>query len=152
MGRYRSILVIAVAMFFATTCLLTSNADARRRRRTKKVSAVKAKALESLRKPYKWGMSVNQVLKVIRRKLKEKYDSKIQATRDPYVQDKLRKRLAVEFKRIAKSLVSFNGKNQSWDVSIIDKEFAQRNGEQMLIIWENRGGKNQRKFFFFFGE
>jgi len=153
MGRYRLTFVLALATLFAATTLLASNADARRyRKRTKKkkVSAVKAKALDSLRKPYKWGMSVKQVLKVIKRGLKEKYDAKIQATRDPYVQDKLRKKMRIEFNRIAKSLVSFSGKNRSWDISIIDKEFAQRNGEQMLIIWENKGGKNQRKFFFFY--
>ncbi len=151
MGRCRFTLIVALATLFAATTLFTSTADARRyRKRGKRAKAVNAKALAALQKPYKWGMTIKQVLKVIKRQLKEKYDSKIQATRDPYVQDKLRKQRAREFSRIAKSLVTFNGKNRRWDVSIIDKEFAQRNGEQMLIIWENRGGKNQRKFFFFY--
>lgn len=146
MGRIRFTFVVAFAALFATTTLTATNADARRRRRGK----VNAKALESLRKPFEWGMSIKQVLKLLKRQIRAKYRSRIQATRDPYVQDKLRKRMAVEYKRIVKSLVKFDGKNRSWDVSLIEKEFVQRNGEAMLHVWENKGGKNQRKFFFFF--
>src|SRR6185436_13676934 len=36
-----------------------------------------------------------------------------------------------------------------WDVSIIEDEFAHNTGESMFERWENSGGKNQRRFFFF---
>lgn len=153
MGRYRFTFVVAFAAFFVTTTLTLSDADARRhRRRHARHGHVNAKALEGLKKPYEWGMSIKQVLKVLKRHIKAKYDAKIQATRDPYVQDGLRKRMAREYQRIVKSLITFNGKNRSWDVSMIEKEFVQRNGEAMLSVWENRGGKNQRKFFFFYNK
>lgn len=151
MGRIRTAIIVTLATLFSTSTIWVTTADARsRRRRVKATTSVNAKALDNLRKPYKWGMSVKGVLKVIHKQLKEKYDEKIQATRDPYVQDNLRKKLRTEFKRIESSLITFDGKNRGWDVSIIDREFAARNGEQMLVIWENQGGKNQRKFFFFF--
>src|SRR5436190_2116672 len=42
------------------------------------------------------------------------------------------------------------GKPSPWDVSIVEDEFAHNTGEAMLERWENQGGKNQRRFFFFF--
>ena len=35
-------------------------------------------------------------------------------------------------------------------MSLIDSEFAHKTGESMLAYWENAGGKNQRRFFFFY--
>jgi hypothetical protein len=35
-------------------------------------------------------------------------------------------------------------------VSIVEDEFAHQTGEAMLERWENQGGKNQRRFFFFY--
>jgi hypothetical protein len=35
-------------------------------------------------------------------------------------------------------------------VSIVEEEFAHNTNEAMLERWENQGGKNQRRFFFFY--
>ena len=43
------------------------------------------------------------------------------------------------------SLVKFDGQKSGWDVSIVDKEFNQSNGESMIVMWE----KDQRRFLFF---
>ena len=57
-----------------------------------------------------------------------------------------------EVTRLQQSFVSFEtSKASSWDVSIVEGEFAHNTGEAMLERWENQGGKNQRRFFFFFG-
>src|SRR5204863_3912549 len=39
----------------------------------------------------------------------------------------------------------FDGQTTGWDVSIIDREFAHKNDESMMVIWE----KDQRRFLFF---
>jgi hypothetical protein len=67
------------------------------------------------------------------------------------VQDRLRKEKKDEVSRISKGYVLFDGKNVGgWDVSIIEDEFRHRTDESMLERWENKDGKNQRRFFFFY--
>jgi len=134
-----------------------SHADAKGKRKKKKkkapalkVSAENAKALSQLKGPFKFGMSKNRVLKILAKQIREKYAEKIKETDDVYQQDKLRRRQKKEISRIKKSFVAFKGKKTGWDVSIIDDEFAHRTDESMMVYWENVGGKDQRRFFFFY--
>lgn len=107
------------------------------------------KAREELLGPFKWGMSKDEVIKALSKQLDERYAEQIAETSDVYKQDKLRKEKAKEIKRVKKSWVAFEGKKTGWDVSIIDEQFAHGTDEAMLEYWENQGGRNQRRFFFF---
>jgi hypothetical protein len=113
------------------------------------VSAEKKKALAELYGGFKFGMNKDDVLKVLSKQLDEKYEEKLKATTDMAAQDRLRKEKKAELARVASSFVSFEGKRTGWDVSIIEEEFAHNTGESMIERWENQGGKNQRRFFFF---
>jgi hypothetical protein len=73
----------------------------------------------------------------------------IKQTTDIATQDRLRDEKKREIVRATASFTSFEGKRTGWDVSIIEEEFAHHTGEAMLERWENSGGKNQRRFFFF---
>src|SRR5262249_4863237 len=64
-------------------------------------------------------------------------------------QDRLRSEKRGEIARVSQSYTAFEGKRTGWDVSIIEGEFAHNTGESMIERWENSGGKNQRRFFFF---
>jgi len=112
------------------------------------VSAEHKKALASLFGQFKFGMSKDDVLKAISKQLDEQYDEKLKATTDIPTQDRLRKEKKAELARV--EFVAFEGKRTGWDVSIVEDEFAHNTGESMLERWENQGGKNQRRFFFFF--
>jgi len=115
-----------------------------------KLSAEQNKARAELMGPFTWGMSKDEVLKALSKQLDERYAEKIADTTDVYKQDKLRKEKSKEIKRVKKSWVAFEtDKKSGWDVSIIDQEFARGVDEGMLEYWENQGGKNQRRFFFF---
>lgn len=115
-----------------------------------KLTADQKKARQELMGPFKWGMSKDEVLKALSKQLDERYAEKIADTTDVYKQDKLRKEKAKEIKRVKKSWVAFeNGAKSGWDVSIVDQEFKRGVDEGMLEYWENQGGKNQRRFFFF---
>jgi hypothetical protein len=141
--------VVALALVGLTG---VGTADAKGRKKGKrgaKVTKVNSKALGQLMGRFKFGMSKKQVLKVLARELNERYAEKIKAATDIYSQDKLRKEKRRELKRIQKSFVAFKGKKTGWDVSIIDEEFAHHTGESMMVYWENVGGKDQRRFFFF---
>jgi hypothetical protein len=114
-----------------------------------KVTAEQKKARQELMGPYKWGMKKDEVVAALSKQLDERYAELIAQTEDVYQQDKLRKEKAKEIKRVKKSWVAFEGQKSGWDVSIIDGEFKHGTDEGMIEYWENQGGKNQRRFFFF---
>ena len=109
------------------------------------------RALGELMGPYKFGMSKQDVLRVLSKQINERYKEKIAGTTDVYVQDKLRRDRQSEFERIKKSFVEFKGKKTGWDVSIIDDQFGHNSDEAMMVHWENssESGRDQRRFFFF---
>lgn len=112
-------------------------------------NAEQKKALGELMGSFKFGMSKDQVLAQLSKSIDERYADQIKATGDIATQDKLRKEKNKEITRIKQSYVEFKGKTPGWDVSVIDQEFAHNTDESMLEYWENQGGKNQRRFFFF---
>ena len=113
------------------------------------VSAAHKKKLAELYGGYKFGMSKDEVLGVLNKQITESYDEKIKSTTDITQQDKLRAERKRDLARAAATYTTFDGKKTGWDVSIIEDEFAHHTGESMLERWENSGGKNQRRFFFF---
>lgn len=113
------------------------------------VSAEKKKVLAELFAGFKFGMAKDDVVKQLSKQLDERYNEKIKDTTDVGVQDRLRKEKRDEVARINASYIGFEGKRTGWDVSIIEDEFAHNTGESMLERWENKDGKNQRRFFFF---
>lgn len=139
-----SLVVVAVALV-GLVAASVAEAKGRKRKRGK----VNVQALAELMGPFKFGMTKKQVLRALAKQINEKYAEKIKEATDIYTQDKLRKAKRRELKRIKSSYVEFSGKKTGWDVSIIDGEFAHDTGESMMVYWENVGGKNQRRFFFF---
>jgi hypothetical protein len=112
-------------------------------------NAEQKKALAELMGSFTFGMSKDEVIGQLTKQINERYADQIKATSDVYQQDKLRKEKNKEVTVIKQSFTEFNGKKGGWDVSVIDDEFAHNTGEAMLVYWENQGGKNQRRFFFF---
>ena len=108
------------------------------------------KALAELYSGFKFGMSKDEVLGVLQKQIDERYEDKIKATTDITAQDHLRKEKKGELARASSTWVAFEGKKTGWDVSIIENEFAHGTNEAMMERWENQGGKNQRRFFFFY--
>jgi hypothetical protein len=122
----------------------------------KKVVKVVALGVEGKKKVvadmagFKFGMSKDEVIKTLSKEIDTQYEEKIKATEDNIKKDKLRSEKKREVSDIQKSYVEFNGTNVGgWDVSIIEGEFAHKTSEAMLNRWENKDGKNNRRFFFF---
>jgi hypothetical protein len=114
------------------------------------VSADKKKVLAENFGGFKFGMSKDDVLKVLQKQVDERFEEKIKSTEDITKKDKLRSEKKREMGDVTRSYVEFSGKNVGgWDVSIVEGEFAHKTGEAMLDRWENKDGKNQRRFFFF---
>jgi len=120
-------------------------------RKAMPVTAEHKKALAELYGGFKLGMTKDEVIAVFSKQLDERYDEKIKATTDITAQDRLRRDKRNEVNRLQQSYISFeSSKTSPWDVSIVEDEFAHNTNEAMLERWENQGGKNQRRFFFFF--
>jgi hypothetical protein len=110
-----------------------------------KVSEQTTRAIGELAGKYKWGMSPDEVIKIIEASIKASYTDKIKKASSLLDQDKLRDEMNADVNKVRESLVKFTGQRSSWDISIVDQEFAHKNNEAMLIYWE----ANQRRFFFF---
>jgi hypothetical protein len=114
------------------------------------ISAEHKKALAELYGGFKFGMTKDEVVAVFAKQLDERYDEQIKSTTDIAAQDRIRRDKKAEVARLASSYIAFDSaKTTPWDVSIVEDEFAHNTGESMLERWENQGGKNQRRFFFF---
>lgn len=157
MLRSRSPLVLLLAVIFAVTTLSSGDAEARRKKRKRaknKKTYVTSKAyikeLRELMGAFKFGMSREDVVSVIKKQIGERYAEQISNTNDVYRQDALRRKRDKEIERVSASRVEFEGKRSGWDVSIIDDQFAHGTEESMLVYWETDRGRNQRRFFFFF--
>ena len=112
-------------------------------------SAANKKKLAELLNGFKFGMAKDEVIAELGKKIEASYEERIKATTDMATQDRLRTERKKELARIKASYIAFEGKRTGWDVSIVEEEFAHNTGESMIERWENQGGKNQRRFFFF---
>jgi hypothetical protein len=110
-----------------------------------------AKAVADLMGPYKWGMTVDEVVGVVQKEVAARVQPQIEKTSDPFQQNKLRNSIKEEAAAFKKTLYKFEGQRSPWDVSIIASEYTHRTGESMLIHAEKdaASGKDQQKFFFF---
>ena len=99
---------------------------------------------------FKFGMTKDEVLATLEKQVAEKYDDRLKATTDVAQQDRIRKEKRSEIGRVKSTYVSFEmNKPSPWDVSIVEEEFVHGTNEAMMERWENDGGKNNRRFFFF---
>jgi hypothetical protein len=110
--------------------------------------APNARAVSELAGKFKWGMSAADCFKVITDAIAVKYADLIKKEPDTIKQDALRREQEAEQEKVKQSKIVFDGQKSGWDTSIVDKEFTQRNGESMIVMWE----KDQRRFLFFWND
>jgi len=109
----------------------------------------KAAEIKELKGDYNWGMTPQQVIEKINAKIDAAFKEQVEKYRmDPARSDSVRRQIKAEKDRVAKSLTKFDGQRGGWDVSIIDEEFVQNNGESMLFYKEAK----QTRYFFFQGD
>ena len=113
-----------------------------------KARAADARAVGELAGKFKWGMSPEDAQKLIADGIHAKYADMIKKEPDIYKQDQLRKDEGEEVQKVKDSYVKFDGITpgaREWGTSIVQSEFAPRNDESMMTLWE----KDQRRFLFF---
>ncbi len=159
MARFRNALALSTALALMSASALAGGtkpapaakaAPAAKKKAPPPLSADHKKALAELYAGFKFGMTKDDVLGVLQKQIDEASDDKLKATTDVAAQDRIRRDKKAELARIASSYTSFEAKTTGWDVSIVAGEFAHNTGEALMERWENSGGKNQRRFFFFY--
>ncbi|MCC6746547.1 MAG: hypothetical protein IT371_02750 [Deltaproteobacteria bacterium] len=102
-------------------------------------------AVEKLMAPFKWGITANQVIGTLEKQIRLDYEPRLKKTKDALEHDKLRREMMEKIKELQASRIHFLGKRTPWDVSLVEKEFAHKNNESMLVRW----GREDRRFYFF---
>jgi hypothetical protein len=101
----------------------------------------------SLIKGFEWGMSPEQVLSKLGESITKHFDEQLKAAKNPMDQDRIRKERNDQLNELKKGHIKFaSSTKHKWGVSLIQYEFADDNGEEM--IWVKEGSK-LRKFYFF---
>lgn len=107
-----------------------------------------ARPVSDLGGAYKWGMSSDSVLRMLTEQLHGQYSELVAHESDAYKQDQLRLKEGELAQQLRESLIKFDGvsaSNRSWNTSLVQEEFAQRNDESMLVVNEPK----LRRFLFF---
>lgn len=103
--------------------------------------------VNAITKGYSWGMTPDQVLAELSKKIEAEYDAKQKKAKDPMSQDRNREWRKEQLEELRRGNVQFKSNaNQKWNVSLIQYEFEDDAQEEMVWI---RSGRYLRKFFFF---
>jgi hypothetical protein len=139
-----------LAMLLALTSVHVVSAKGAKAPKVKGPAPIaKAAEIKELKGEYTWGMTPQAVMEKLNAKIDAAYKEKVEKARnDPARSDQVRSLIKADKDRVAKSLVKFDGKKGGWDVSIVDEEFLQNNGESMLYYKEPKS----TRYFFFSGE
>jgi hypothetical protein len=106
----------------------------------------KAAEINEFRGEFKWGMAPQAVIEKLHAKIDDVFKDQVEKYRtDPAKSDAVRRQIKTEKDKVTKSLAKFDGGRGGWDVSIIDEEFVQNNGESLIVYKE---AKSTRYFFF----
>lgn len=139
------------------TCLVAQPVDARSRRKAKRRKPAAAQvasqkttvAVERLLTPFKWGMTPQQVIKVLQNDMRKGYAKPLKAaSNDPIAYDRVRRDMMGALKKVEQSHVKFEGRRVPWDVSMVEREYAHKNNEAMIVRWTS----DDRRFYFFHNE
>jgi hypothetical protein len=96
---------------------------------------------------FKWQMSPEEVMGLVKQSLEKKYQSRIEGSaQDPGKQQRIRDEMDKEVNAVKKSYIKFEGQKTGLDVSIVGPEFQQNTGEAVLVAKEDIW----TRYFFFF--
>ena len=103
--------------------------------------------VNAITKNYSWGMTADQVITELSKKVEAEYDKKQKKAKDAMAQDRNREWRKDQIEDLRRGKVKFKSNaNHKWNVSLIQFEFEDDADEEM--VW-TRSGRYLRKFFFF---
>jgi hypothetical protein len=151
----RSKTVLTLTVIASVLCMLAVGVEAQRGRRGRRGgrqaaapaappnSAAIAEALGELR----WGMEPRQVHQYFVQQIQQRYRPRLAKAPGSIEEDRLRREMDDEVRRLRESYVRFEGSRTGWDLSFLRGEFTHGNQESMLVYRD----ENSQNFYFFIG-
>lgn len=125
--------------------VVAMDADAQRRGRHHRQPRVPhSDAIAQAMGDLHWGMTKEQLMQHFIAKVHEDYKKKFKKVHGAIEEDRLRRQLRDDIKRVRDSYVEFNGQTTGWDVSFLRDEFTHNNGEAMIVVKDDQA----RNFYF----
>lgn len=100
----------------------------------RKTEAPKGAAIAQALGELRWGMSKDDVLALLKKKIRSEYTARVKAEKDIMRQDAIYNEANEVFRRIKDGYVEFDGHKTGWDASAVAEEFAHGTREAMLVV------------------
>ena len=116
-------------------------------------AAPKSDQISPMIEEYTWGMSKDDVIKILSKKIQSEYQDKMAKAADPIKEDKLHQTMLQKIKSVKDGYVEFKGQVTGFDSSLVKTEYTHKNGESMIMFPKDL--KTDRKwddYFFFINE
>lgn len=140
--------IFCFSIFVGLLCA-ASPADAQRRKKKRvRHHAPNAEAIDAAFGELKWGMSKKQVIEHFVKQIRERYKKPLATAPGAIEEDRMRRRMNLEIRKVHNSVTKFDGTKSGWDVSFLRGEFTHRNNEEM-IVHEDETSKN---YYFFIND
>ncbi len=126
-----------------------SPADAQRRKKKRvRHHAPNEEAIDAAFGELKWGMSKKEVIEHFVKEIREKYRKPLATAPGAIEEDRMRRKMNVEIRKVHNSITKFDGNKTGWDVSFLRGEFTHRNNEEMIVIRD----ENSQNYYFFIND
>lgn len=135
---------IVVGLLFAAAPVAAQRGKNKRVRH----HAPKAEAIDAAFGELKFGMSKKDVIEHFVKQIRERYKKPLAKAPGAIEEDRLRRTMNVEIRKLHNSVTKFDGNKSGWDVSFLSGEFTHRNGEEMIVV-EDKTSKN---YYFFIND
>jgi len=149
-----------IMVMFIGVCLVFTGADAFAKKAKKKKGKKKAKTevtvapqsdqIAPMIEEYEWGMSSDEVIKVLGAKIQKEFQEKMGKANDPIKEDKLHQDMLKKIKEVKKSYTEFTGQVTGYDSSLVKTEYTHKNSETMLVFTKDMKGDRKWDDYFFF--
>ena len=93
----------------------------------------------------RWGMTKDEVLQVLRRQIRQRYQPRLAQAPGAIEEDRIRFQMNREIARLGEDFIEFDGDRTGYDSNFLRAEFTHRNREAMLRV----RGENGDEYLFF---
>lgn len=102
---------------------------------------------------YNWGMTHEDVLKILTKKIEDEYREKMAKAGDPIKEDKLHLTMRSKIKALQESYIEFTGQITGFDSSLVKNEYTHHNDEAMIVFPKDlKVGRKWDDYFLFIGD
>jgi hypothetical protein len=151
------IAIMGILLVFAGTEAMGAKKGKKKKGKGKEPKEVtvapKSDQIAPMIEEFKWGMTKDEVIKILSKKIQGEYQEKMAKAADPIKEDKLHQTMLQKIKALKDSYVEFKGQVTGFDSSLVKTEYTHKNGESMIIFPKDL--KTERKwddYFFFINE